>query len=487
MISVTDSPIKNQPYGISFNRLMSDEKGKNDLLKKCMAVDNSSGIFLSRNDLEAKNSDIIKGFFRKSIAAQSYGKMFSTGERFKKLGIALAPSTTRKFSFSSLEHLDTLSNSYLNKVKEKTKNLTPQEKKLVDKIVATNLHFRHQSNVQLVTSNNVLNIMSLDKLNSQGYLAGGNTKLADVKQLGNHDFVFFGVEFSDDKSQLPLNTKHGISDFGAYAYITDDYFPYGYFTLTDHLYNELILYLGDLGYKDFSIPFTEMRNERIRIVRGDKGIYDVPIYNAKDMKLALGLHLVDFLRSSKDIGFKAFALDENLDSKQLDGILNYIFHPEFHVPRIVSTTNFTKVKLRDVTMEEAVKAHSIEELLPYIKNKNDACAVMSCVIDKAKPDIAEYLFSKFDFTKEDTIKMSENSYSTLAFNLVHQFADEKILKMFLERGLVDPNEPIRFGCCDTMLDNPYTDNKKIIDVLLSFGAVSGLKSNNSEYLLSVSK
>lgn len=479
MLRATDSPIKIQSHSVNPMLSGSDEKGKNDLLKQCIAVDNSSEFFLSRNDSDAKSADIIKNFFRKSIAAQSYGKMFSTGERFKSLGIDLAPSETRKFSFSSLQHLDTISNSYLNKIKEKTKNLTPQEKKLVDKVVAAKLHFRHQSNVQLVTSNNVLNIMSLDKLNSQGHITGRNTNSADIKELANHDFVFFGVEFSDDKSQLPLNTKHGKKDFGAYAYITDAHFPYGYFTLTDHLYNRVLPYIDDLGYKEFSLPFAKMRNERIRTVGGDKGRYDVPIYNAKDMKFALGLHLVDFLRNSKDIGFKAFALDENLDSKQLDGILNYIFFPEFHVPRMVSTTNFTKIKLRDVTIEEAVNAHSIEELLPYIKNKHDACAVMSCVIDKSKPDIAEYLFSKFDFTKEDTIKMQKYSFHSVGFDLVHQYADEKILKMFLERGLVNPNEPTRLGYCETMLDRACTNNKKIIDVLLSFGAVSGRKSNKS--------
>ncbi|WP_356649251.1 T3SS effector OspC family protein [Vibrio aestuarianus] len=50
--------------------------------------------------------------------------------------------------------------------------------------------------------------------------------------------VFF-VELSDDESQLPLNTLHTAVDFSANAYITQQLFPYGYLTLTDHFDNKV--------------------------------------------------------------------------------------------------------------------------------------------------------------------------------------------------------------------------------------------------------
>ncbi|MCS3432123.1 T3SS effector OspC family protein [Klebsiella sp. BIGb0407] len=468
----TDLLINNLPP-VNYNSSACSQREKTDILKQCASVNNIPNDSYSCNDLTTKSANVIKGFFRKSIAAQSYGKMFSTGARFKELGIDLSPLEKEKFSFTSLQHLDKISNSYLNEIKEKTQNLTPQEKKLVDKVVAAKLHFRHQSNYQLVTSNDVLNIKSMIKLQSEGYRVKTVTNYADVKELGNHDFVFLGVEFSDDKSQLPLNTQHADHDYGAYAYLTDDQFPHAYLTLTDHLCNQVRFVRGDFGYEKFALPFTEMLKEKARIVRGDKSANDVPIYNVKDMKLALGLHLIDFLRNSNDSGFKEFTLSENLNSKQLDGILNYIFYPEFHVPRMISTTNFTKVKLRDVKAEDAVHICEVaEDLLPYLKSKDDACIAISQSLKLSKIDFVSYLLSKFDFTKEDIIKIKWNQSYSLAFCLVAgKKANVEILKMFLERGLIDPNEPVLQGQPDTMLDraNIYK-SEKIIEVLLSYGA-----------------
>jgi len=52
--------------------------------------------------------------------------------------------------------------------------------------------------------------MSLDKLQRDGIATAKNTYSEDVRCLSNQDFVFFGVEFSDDKSKLPLNSKHNL-------------------------------------------------------------------------------------------------------------------------------------------------------------------------------------------------------------------------------------------------------------------------------------
>ncbi|SFN55866.1 OspC protein [Izhakiella capsodis] len=109
-------------------------------------------------------------------------------------------------------------------------------------------------------------------------------------------------------------------------------------------------------HKEFIAQFSEVRNEIYRRVHGDKGTKDTPIFNSKDMKLALGLHLIDFLRNSNDTEFKRFAMNKELDDKNLDKILNFVFQPEFHVPRMVSTYIFKEVKLREISARDAVKA-----------------------------------------------------------------------------------------------------------------------------------
>lgn len=192
------------------------------------------------------------------------------------------------------------------------------------------------------------------------------------------------------------------------------------------------------------------------------------------MKLGLGLHLIDFLRNSNDTEFKRFALNENLDDKNLDKILNFVFQPEFHVPRMVSTDNFKEVKLREISMDEAVEASNFEALSIHMVNKDDACKVMGLAIEYAKKDVVDFLFSKFSFTENDVKKMS-TQYMEIEYSLSNHSADEKILKYFLERGLVEPNKVFReCNCGDTMLDNAIKYNKKeMIAILLEYGAVSG--------------
>ncbi|WP_425609364.1 T3SS effector OspC family protein [Vibrio aestuarianus] len=55
--------------------------------------------------------------------------------------------------------------------------------------------------------------------------------------------MVFIVELSDDEYQLPLNTLHTAVDFSANAYITQQLFPYGYLTLTDHFDNSGVGYI----------------------------------------------------------------------------------------------------------------------------------------------------------------------------------------------------------------------------------------------------
>lgn len=449
----------------------------NNIMKSIISMQNSSDVLHKSSGLNNRSADVIKSFLKKTIAAQSYNEMFSKGGDFKKLGIALTDSLARKSSFSSLQHLNEVSKNYLTKIKEKTTNLTSQEKILLSKVVDAKIHFRHQSNSYLINSAGTLNIASLNKLQSNNINTAKNTYLEDIRHLSNQDFVFFGVEFSGNKAQLPLNTRHSTVDFGGNAYIVDEQFPHGYLTLTDHMDNTIPpAYLYE--HQEFIAQFTEVKKEVYRKVHGDKGIRDIPIFNSKDMKLGLGLHLIDFLRKSNDTEFKRFALNENLDGENLDKIINFVFQPEFHAPRMVSTNNFKEVKLREISVKDAVKASNFEALLAHIRNKDDACKVMKLAIEYAKKDIADFLFSRFSFTEEDVKNMStpwdiESSLSDCS-------ADEKILKDFLERGLVKPNKVFRsINPGDTMLDNAIKYKKReMIDILLEYGAISGKEIKN---------
>lgn len=453
---------------------------KSNLEKNIGFVKSLSIESIQKNSAIDKSANIIKDCFRQIIADKSYNKMFSQGTYFKKLGTDLPERPAGKSSLYSLQHLNKISKSYLTKIKEKTGNLTPQEKNLLSKVVNTHLHFRHQSNANL--SGETLNIMSNDKLRARDISAASNTYLQDIKYLSNHDFVFFGVEFSEDKSKLPLNTKHTNTDYGANAYIIEGQHPYGYLTLTDHLDN-LIPPAFTHEHKKFVSKFSKVRNEIERHIHGENGIHDIPIYNTKDMKVALGLHLIDFLRNSVDKKFKKFTLSKSLDSKGLDNVLNLVFQPEFHVPRMVSTTNFKKVQLRDISLFDAIKASNAEEISKQIESKKDACDVMKMSIKYFKPDIAEYLFSTWKFTKED---MNEMSYG---IDIEYELTDSccinnKILEKVLQLGLIDPNK--RFGKIstgNTMLDNAIKNcNKEMINLLLEHGAMTGyeLEKINSE-------
>lgn len=462
-------------FNIQQSNDVQDRSGKanvKDNLKKNIDIVKSLPIeSIRENSVITKSANIIKDFFRQIIADKSYNRMFSQGTYFKELGTDLPKRSAGKSSLYSLQHLNNISKNHLTKIKEKIGNLTPQEKNLLSKVVNTNLHFRHQSNANL--SGETLNIMSNYKLQIKNISTASNTYPEDIKCLSNHDFVFFGVEFSDDKSQLPLNTKHTTIDYGANAYITNEQYPYGYLTLTDHFDNQVPpAFLHE--HQKFISQFSEVRNEIGRYIYGENGRHDIPIYNTKDMKVALGLHLIDFLRNSSDFNFKALVLNEDLNSEELDHVLNFVFQPEFHVPRMVSTTNFKKVKLREISLEELIELSNIEGISVKVKNKNDACQAMGIAIKNFKPEVVVFLFSQWEFTREDTIKIS--SYDDIEYLLSsYSNTDSRILKMFLERGLVEPNAKFKkTNTGDTMLNNAIKDsNKEMISLLLEYGAVRG--------------
>ncbi|EIW7129040.1 type 3 secretion system effector OspC4, partial [Shigella sonnei] len=134
------------------------------------------------------------------------------------------------------------------------------------------------------------------------------------------------------------------------------------------------------------------------------------------MRLGIGLHLIDFIRKSKDQGFREFCYNKNIDPVSLDRIINFVFQLEYHIPRMLSTDNFKKIKLRDISLEDAIKASNYEEINNKVTDKKMAHQALAYSLGNKKADIALYLLSKFNFTKQDVAemeKMNNNRYCNL--------------------------------------------------------------------------
>ncbi|EFW9296736.1 hypothetical protein E4479_21690, partial [Shigella flexneri] len=201
---------------------------------------------------------------------------------------------------------------------------------------------------------------------------------------------------------------------------------------------------------------------------------DVPIFNTKDMRLGIGLHLIDFIRKSKDQGFREFCYNKNIDPVSLDRIINFVFQLEYHIPRMLSTDNFKKIKLRDISLEDAIKASNYEEINNKVTDKKMAHQALAYSLGDKKADIALYLLSKFNFTKQDVAemeKMNNNIYCNLydvEYLLSKDGANYKVLEYFINNGLVDVNKKFqKANSGDTMLDNAMkSKDSKMIDFFI---------------------
>ncbi|HBA9710910.1 TPA: T3SS effector OspC family protein [Escherichia coli] len=465
--------------------LLNEESSSNNgkfLFHKCISSVKQSPMLRPDVEILDKSSDTVKNFLRKSIAAQSYSKMFSQGEVFKYLHLSLDAPLGARSSFQSLDHLNKVSRKYVSEITKKLCPLSSDERYLLDVIINSKFNFRHQSNANL--SNSTLNIKSYSKIQSEGLCTNKNTYSQDLKKIANDDFVFFGVEISGHKEKIPLNTMHHCVDFGANAYIIDYESPYGYMTLTDHFDNIIPHYFYHEHELYFSGNFKEVLNEVRRYVHGSNGKDDVPIFTTKDMRLGLGLYLIEFIRQSKDEQFKAFCYNKNIDPVSLDRIINFVFQPEYHIPRMLGTENFQKIKLREISLEEAVKASNYEEIDNQVTDRNMASKALMNAIKYAKDDVAFYILSKFNYTKRDILEMNDMQldYRDVEYVLSDSGASPRILEFFILNELVDVNK--RFTKCNagnTMLDNANKfknsspKNQELFDLLLKHGALSGQK------------
>ena len=366
---------------------------------------------------QTESADKIKKFMQKFLAAQCYGNMFSTGSSYATLGTSLPPANqhvavsgmsnaSKKHTFAALDHLAMVSAANLASIRGKVSNLTVSEEGFVEKVEQQKWHFRHQTNSLLETKKEgrkQVDISSNDKLTADGVKVSTNTYSEDRDAVSNQDFVFFGVEFSNDSRSMPMNHRHNEMDFGANSILIDDENEQsllGYLTLTDHFYHHVPFFpLTD--HPEFTRKFPRARCLVGRSVHGDKATIDIPIYSTKDMKTALALHAIDFMRVCKDSALQDFMLDPNLTDINLDNVLNALFQCEFHIPRLLSARKYTAQRLRAMSLKEAVAACNYKELDALTTTKNKALVAIAWAFKLKKPEVELHLTRRWQMSAAD--------------------------------------------------------------------------------------
>ncbi len=125
-------------------------------------------------------------------------------------------------------------------------------------------------------------------------------------------------------------------------------------------------------------------------------------------------------------------------------------------------------------MEDAIKASNYEEINNKVTDKKMAHQALAYSLGDKKADIALYLLSKFNFTKQDVAemeKMNNNRYCNLydvEYLLSKDGANYKVLEYFINNGLVDVNKKFqKANSGDTMLDNAMkSKDSKMIDFFI---------------------
>ncbi|MDY7577842.1 T3SS effector OspC family protein [Herbaspirillum sp. RTI4] len=445
----------------------------------------------------------IKTFLRKAVAAQAYGRMFAEGRLFKDIGLSM-PSLkngSARFSFKTLDQLDRISEKNLNAIRSYVGRLKPAEEQLQELILTGDWSFRHQSNADL-THPDGIKIFSGAMLARKQIPINSHTTQREKELLGNDDFVFFGVEFSGGyKHRLPaLNKKHSGVDYGAQAFFVNaknSQCRHGYLTLTSHFNN--------------SVPAPERnqntgRGRMFPVAAGEvprqlsTGTNDVdaPMFSARDMKKALTLYLIDFLRKTRDPDvcwwvseylYEA-ACERPIAGGYLDSLMNFAFSPEFHIPRMLSTRSYYQQLLRPMELIEVVKASNFRALDKMLSFKPQALSAMAYAIHHTKSAVALHLLEKWSFTKEDfaptnpvwgrLAPVGKGDFAEPGHLLSKGDASLEVLEQLLRRQLIDPNARFRSIQC-TMLDNAVRcENTEMIMLLLAHGARPDLLSPDNQ-------
>lgn len=427
------------PFPSQTTRLSEEFKG---------AAENSGHASLNQSSRmdEDKASRVITNFFRRMVAARSYHHMFSNGSQFATKGLKPPRAEINRYPLAPLTHLKKMSAQNLALVTERVGKLSADEVGLQQNILASEWGFQHQSPVRL-DNNGVLKISSNHLLKKNGTAFKSNTPGIFLSELANNDFVFFSVEFSGGhkKGDAPLSQTHATEYYGKNSYIIDEEDPRchtGYLTLTDHLDTRVPPpeYSGNAWFISKFPNSSRKIHRNVVLAIGGKEI--APIYSFQDMKKAVSLHLISFLRGCNDAKLNKFAFHEvTSSSAELHQLLNTVYQCEFHIPRIVGTTTYTKHNLskQDLFLESLckyVETSNVGHLNYFISDKKTALAVMFDAVSASKTDLVAYLFKRWNLNADDFLNHVPNDPNVTLMNVLFDSASA-IVTQFKERNLID--------------------------------------------------
>jgi hypothetical protein len=407
--------IQNRYNNVSFNNFSSYNTTTTATNTLCFSSNNSDTDYLQKN-LAARK---IQLFFKKFLAAKAYKHMFDNGEYFKQYKEI---SSSPKSLVDYLTIAQKLSDKAIKEIKNHLGELTDQEQAFLQRIInLPNFTLRHQTAYNLDHLNSkeesTLTIKSNRCLNESGAICRGLTKQQDITALSNNDFVFFSVSFDDaDLAIKPEYSEIGDNtDYGYKAYLTHHKNgTLGYFTLTDHFHNGILP--SDIRCI-FCKTYPRLQKHIYEKIHGSLGNKDIPMFTEKDMRLGLAYHSIYIIRKTACRRLKNF-IYQNCSLPELNEFLTVIFTPEFHIPRILSTTDFKSHKLRSKTTEEFYK------LLIFYKNTDM---------------IRENYFSKYS-TKEELINITTDQDISFIFNAAFE------INTLIEEAIKDANVDV-LSCC----------------------------------------
>ncbi|HGH4637991.1 T3SS effector OspC family protein [Enterobacter bugandensis] len=415
--TITSSDVSVQSnVGVKMTR-QNNEQG--NILNSIHEVKNSPECFSTKRHTDSAN--IIKNILQESIASKCYLTMFSEGTHFKKGKYKLSLNTGKE----ALACLDKISRENIHEIIKQIQPLSKEERFLLAKIIDTDIVLRHQTNSNL-SNEGTLNIFSHKKLQSIDTPPTTRALDEEIADLSNHDFVFFGIEFSDKDTTHPINTKYKGWYFGSNAYIVNDEFKHGYLTL-DHHYGGYVSSDFEHEHKEFTSLFKIAEKEISNIHESN----DIAMYSTKSMKLAIGLNLVKFIQNTSDMKLKEFALSGRLSTLDIDRLINFIFQPEYHLPRMISTKNFQEVRLADISLKDAIMAANLTRIDELVKNKKDVYDAIKLVLSLHKErgsmttliarKIINYMLDKCFFTKELRESLENDVIKIMKGNVKNHF------------------------------------------------------------------
>jgi hypothetical protein len=299
----------------------------------------------------------IQRFFKKNRASKAYKHMFDNGEYFKQYK-EISPEP--KPLLENLKIAQKLSDKAINHIKNYLGKLSKQEQDFVKKVTSLSkptlihktiydLDYLNRAQTSTLT---IKSKLSLAKL---GVKHKSFTKKEDIQKLSNDDFVFTSLDFvGTGLNTKPELYKAGDSvEYGNKAYLTHKKPQMlGYLTLTDHYCNEIV---GSAIRSFYCNCFPGLAKAIFKPIHGALGPEDIPIFTEDDMLLGVALYAIKIIRETNYDELNQYIYEDDISLTQLNEFLHVIFTPEFHIPRILSTTDFKLHKLREITAKEVYK------------------------------------------------------------------------------------------------------------------------------------